>query len=217
MRFFGIVCGLQSEADVIAKAGRDLPIQIAISGASTERAAQQAAAFATDGARGLISIGVAGGLAPTLGPGTVLAASSIMTEDGDTYRAASSLGLSEAPLLGVDRIISSVDDKAALYQQTGAAALDMESHAVAAIAARYALPLLAIRAIADPSDRVLPPLALEAVDEKGRTRLAATLFGLVQNPGALPGLMALGRDSAAAHKALAAALPNALRRAVDLF
>jgi len=201
------VCGLESEARILRQAGPSMRAAIGISGAGPDRAAREAERLVQVGANRLISFGVAGGLTPGLVPGTVLCASEILTEQGERFAAHPIAGLPAHPILGVDRVIISASQKADLYARTGAAALDMESHAVARVARDTGVAFGAIRAIADPYDRVLPPLALDAVDEKGRTRLGATLWGLLKNPAQLPALMALGRDSARAHQGL--------RRAVD--
>ena len=105
-------------------------------------------------------------------------------------------------LFGADEIIDSVMKKSALFQNHGAAAVDMESHGAARAAARAAAPFVAIRAIADPADRALPQAALSAVAADGSTRVMATLAAAMRDPKQFPELMKLGRDSAAATKAL---------------
>lgn len=56
--------------------------------------------------------------------------------------------------------------------------------------------------MADPAERALPPLALDAVDENGAPRIGRVLRGLAARPGDLRALLALKRDSDAAHATL---------------
>lgn len=107
-----------------------------------------------------------------------------------------------ATLFGADEIVDSVMKKSALFQNHGAAAVDMESHGAARAAARAGAPFAAIRAIADPADRALPRAALNAVAPDGSTRVMATLAAALRDPKQFPELMKLGADSAAATKTL---------------
>ncbi len=107
-------------------------------------------------------------------------------------------------ILAADQVISTVADKAAAWQRTGAAAVDLESGAVAAVAAAHRLPFAVLRAVCDPAGRALPPLAATALDARGRVRTLNLLLGLLRHPGEISALRALGQDAAAARRALAA-------------
>ena len=72
----GLVCGLQSEARCLAEAG--IGERIAISGARTARAGEVARELLAAGAESLLSIGLAGGLDPRLGPGSVVVAERVL-------------------------------------------------------------------------------------------------------------------------------------------
>ncbi|MHA7873457.1 MAG: nucleoside phosphorylase-I family protein, partial [Hyphococcus sp.] len=69
-------------------------------------------------------------------------------------------------------------------------------------AAQNKTPFIAIRAIADPADRALPPAALKAIAPDGGTRTFATLVAAFGDPKQFPALMKLGADNAAALKTL---------------
>ena len=43
-----------------------------------------------------------------------------------------------------------------LHQKTGAVAVDMESHIVAGVAGKHAIPMAAIRVVTDPAVRACP-------------------------------------------------------------
>lgn len=111
-------------------------------------------------------------------------------------------GYRVAKLFGADEVIDSVAKKSALFHNHGAAAVDMESHGAARVAARAGAPFIAIRAIADPADRALPQAALSAVAPDGSTRVLSTLGAALRDPKQFPELMKLGGDSAAATKTL---------------
>ncbi|MDP6591093.1 MAG: hypothetical protein QF666_16840 [Alphaproteobacteria bacterium] len=72
----GFICGLQSEARCLAAAG--MHQRIGISGARTARAAEVARELLAAGAGSLVSIGLAGGLDPRLGPGSVVVAERVL-------------------------------------------------------------------------------------------------------------------------------------------
>ena len=177
------------------------------------------ASHCQDGAIAVISIGVSGGLDPSLASGDLVIGESVVADDGARYEsdgfllAACTAGHSRqsgeqpgaykvATLLGADDIIDSAMTKAALFQNHGALAVDMESHGAARAADEARVPFLAIRAIADPADRALPPAALGAVASDGSTRVFKTLGAALRDPKQFPALMKLGADSAAATKTL---------------
>ncbi len=78
-RNVGFVCGLQNEARCLTAAG--IEERIAISGARTARAEELAQILLSEGAESLVSIGLAGGLDPRLGPGAVIVAECVIGWD----------------------------------------------------------------------------------------------------------------------------------------
>ena len=202
MSGIGIVTGLNAEARILRRIPNLAPERLACAGASTARARAAAERLAAAGATGLLSFGVAGGLTPELPPGSLVLAEAVV-EDGEP-RAASAgwhaavlavagpgLALRAGTLAGSDRPLTSAADKARLHRTSGALAVDMESHAVAAVAAARGLPFLALRAVADPADRSIPAAALGAIGPDGRSRLGPVLAGLARRPWELPALLAL--------------------------
>ena len=86
--------------------------------------------------------------------------------------------------------------------QTGAAAVDLESGAVAQIAVRNRLPFAVLRAICDPADRALPPSPSPRSTARAGCAWSAMLAAILRHPGQVPALLALGQDAAAARAAL---------------
>ena len=203
----GVITGLRAEARCL----RRLNVRIACTGGSSERAHAEAARLASEGAASLVSFGLAGGLAPELRPGDLLLPAIVRAPNGlwvptdPRWRERlaalferGGLRATGGAIAGSDRIVATIADKRALFEATGAIAVDMESHAVAAVASGAGMPFLVIRAIADPHERVIPQAALEAFRPDGRVRVASVLGGVIREPRQLIALLRLGRDTAAA-------------------
>jgi adenosylhomocysteine nucleosidase len=162
----------------------------------------------------VVSFGLAGGLDPNLRPGDVVAASTVVGEDGTTeahpafaetlLQNLNNAGLPAhaGAIAGVDAPVMNCRAKVALRARTGARAVDMESHLAAEFARARGLPFVALRAISDPAERSLPPLAARAVKPDGGIDLVLVLRELARAPRQLGDLMAAGRDSGAAFASL---------------
>ena len=156
--------------------------------------------------RGVISFGVAGGLDPSLKTGDVVVATEVMA--GDT-RWLAGLSLTEDQiasialgrrrvvrglLAGVEEVVAASDSKAALHSETGAAAVDMESHIAAAYAAEADIPFAALRVISDPAHRAMPVVARKAIKPNGDLDLLRIMGSVVRNPRTLRALVSTGID-----------------------
>ena len=165
------------------------------------------------GARALISFGIAGALAPSLAPGTLVVAGGVCAADAapglatDARWSAALLRLIPDAVLGdlygSDMILADARHKAGLHARSGAVAVDMESHVAARIAAAHGLPFAVLRAVADPSDRNLPPAALVGMRSEGGVDIAAVLLSLASSPGQIGALLRIALDARAALSALA--------------
>ncbi|GAC1341782.1 MAG: hypothetical protein NVSMB18_14540 [Acetobacteraceae bacterium] len=157
------------------------------------------------GARRLLSFGLAGGLDPSLAPGTLLVPDVILSADGHwptDPALAAGLGRVGGAVFSGGAVVASAMAKRALHARTGAAAVDLESAAVAEAAGRHALPFAVLRAVCDPAGRSLPQAALLALDGQGRVRLLRVAGAALSRPGELPGLLALAADAFRARRAL---------------
>jgi adenosylhomocysteine nucleosidase len=211
----GIITGLAAEAECFQGLKADDRLKVVCVAADPDRAAAAAGVLAgPGGCGGLVSFGVAGGLAPGAPPGALLLADAVVTLQGETlatdpgWRQRLIAGLDwplppiEEKMIGTDTPVESAEQKRALWRRTGAFAVDTESHAVARAAVAANIPFLVVRAIADPWHRDVPPWLAATIADDGAPDLGAVLAGLAQRPWHLPRLAALGLDFRRAMKTL---------------
>ena len=199
------VTGLQRERRILAGPG----VQVVAGGGDQARLEGEVERLAS-GMRGIISIGIAGALAPGLRPGKWVVATAV-SDDGLkvptdldwTDRLVSRLPAPERGLLlGVDTIAATVVQKDELRRSSGAIAVDMESHVVARVARRRGLPFVAARVISDAAHRTLPPAARVGMRADGGVDLPAVLRSVMAAPWQLPALILTGLEAETAFRAL---------------
>jgi hopanoid-associated phosphorylase len=213
----GVVAALASEARALGPSmprGGEPPLSelallgegslLALSGIGRAAAATAAQALIDAGVSALMTFGMAGGLDPALKPGSVVIPCELLASDGARYvanpawreqvaAAVSPLrAVTEGNLLTSTHAIETPADKAAAFRATGAAAVDMESAAVAAIAAQHNLPFIAVRVIVDTAADMLPR-AVVAASKAGRVRLARLIGGLILAPREIGSLVRLAQ------------------------
>src|SRR5215472_6990815 len=167
-------------------------------------------AAAKRGAAGIISFGIAGGLAPHLAAGDWVVASGvangedvIATDRAWAQRLLEILpGAIHANVVGANNVMASPEEKIQLHDETGAAAVDMESHIAAEVAAADGVPFAACRVIIDSAHRALPAAAVPALDSNGAVNVFAVIRSVVRKPGQLPDLARAARDAFTAERAL---------------
>ena len=213
LRRLGDVSVIQDFQSVIAVTGLAFEAKIA-GGVAVVRDGRRTTATLdaaiARGGRGIMSFGIAGGLAPGLQPGQWVVASTVISErarhEVDRHWSERLLGALpgalHAAIAGVDSPVGDALAKRALFLHTGALVVDMESHLAARIAAAHGLPFAACRVIIDPAHRNLPPAALLSLRPNGIPNLAAVLRSVVEQPTQLPGLMRLALDATIARTAL---------------
>jgi hopanoid-associated phosphorylase len=197
--------GLQREGRIVAGPGVE-----AIAGGGDSKRLEALLEARVGGALGVISIGIAGGLAPGLRAGDWVLADTILA-DGEpiptdaswTGRLATRLpGAAKGSLLGVDAIATGPAEKAGLFHTTGALAVDMESHIVARVARRHRLAFAAARVVCDPAHRALPPAARVGMKPDGRMDLPTVLRSVLAQPGQLPALVLTGWEAERSFRSL---------------
>lgn len=192
--------------------------RVAVSGAGAENARRTAERLLDEGACALISWGCAAALSPELAPGALLLAEYVYPAAGaplpvDPHwrraiaAALTSRGIPLQPgdLLESATIVATAADKHTLATQTRAAALDMESVAIARVALARDCPFVAVRAIADDASMSLPTSVLRATAADGTVRMPHLLSSLFKHPNEIPSLIRLGLAFGAALRSLRAA------------
>ncbi len=206
-----LLTGMKREAACAAADG----VVALCSGASAAHLRRSLDALRDQRFGAVISFGLAGGLDPKLRPGDCIVAREVMTIDGARQTADSRLagllidaidGAGLTPVsgnvVGVDEMAMDVVAKTALRAQTGADAVDMESHIAAAFALDKGAPLAVLRVVADPATRALPPLAAKAITPDGDVDNGYVARELIRAPGQIGALIRTGLDSRAAFSAL---------------
>ncbi|HEV3489777.1 MAG TPA: phosphorylase [Reyranella sp.] len=197
--------GLQRERRIVA--GPD--VEAIAGGGDPARLEAMLERFA-DRASGIISIGIAGALAPGLQVGQWVVADAVLV-DGEpmpidpawTSRLAARLPeAARGLLLGANAMVADATQKASLHSTTGALAVDMESHIVARVARRHRLPFAAARVVSDAAHRSLPPAVRVGMKSDGGMDLSAVLRSLLAEPSQLPALIRTGFEAERGFRAL---------------
>lgn len=178
------------------------------------RAGAAAEALAGRGVTGLMSWGIAGGLRAEIRAGDLLVSDVVRDSAGARWICdpawrrnlqallqQAGLSVRGGPLLTTDAVVGSAADKRRLAA-TGAFGVDMESAAVAKVAASAGLPFVVLRAVCDEARHAVPRAALEAVDEAGRLRPGRLAWNLVRSPADWRSLLRLRRGLRAARRTL---------------
>jgi hopanoid-associated phosphorylase len=192
------VCGLLREARLLSRYGLKVVIGNAIEAAITPDT------------RGIISVGIAGALAPDLETGDAVIAERVVTacdafETDAKWTARLAARLPDATIgaiLGRNTIADDAEVKALLHESSRAVAVDMESHIAARTAHARGLPFAALRVISDRADQSLPPAVQVAMRPDGSIALGRVLWSVAKGPGQIPALIRTGRESEKAFAAL---------------
>ncbi len=200
-----VATGLQRERRLLAGPGVEI-----VAGGGDYARLEAALDRLASGMSGIISIGIAGGLAPELMPGQWIIADAVLdegralsTDPAWTDRLTARLpGAGKGMLAGVDAMVAERMQKAALHRATGAVAVDMESHIAARVAERHRLPFAAARVVCDAAHRTLPSAARVGMRADGRMDLVAVLRSLLGDPWQLPALIRTGLEAERAFRAL---------------
>jgi adenosylhomocysteine nucleosidase len=212
----GIVAALAVESRPLRPAALGDGTLLIVSGVGAAAAHDGACRLAAAGARALVSWGMAGALDPTLAAGTLVLASEVVSAGGVRFpttrqwreqlagQMAARHPICHGRLLTSPEPLRSAADKALAFRRTAAAAVDMESAAVAEVAAAGRLDFLVVRAIVDTALDTLPQAALSAAAAGARTlRLAPLLGSLARAPGDVWALIRLASRYRIASRALA--------------
>lgn len=216
MTLIGVVTGSRAEARALPT---DPALLVRCSGADASRTRAHTRELIRAGVTGLMSFGLAGGLDPALRPGSLVLPKIIVAADGseqpldtpwrgriEEHVKAGGLVARSGMICGSDTLVWTPDAKRSLSLSSGAVAVDMESHVVAGLGATAGVPVISLRAVADPAERPLSPLVAGALDPEGRTRLLYLLRALLLQPREIGPLIDLAGWSRTALSTLSRAL-----------
>lgn len=186
---------------------------LAFSGAGSENASKACHLLINKGAQRLISWGCAAALNNSLKPGDLVLPRTLVAENQQQLsinspwsdyvtEQLSQLKPYTGSLSESFIIVAKSSEKKTIHQQTGAIALDMESIAIAKTAKQYSLPVLVIRAIADPVTMDLSKAISYAFNKQGDIELTKLLSYVLAHPSEIPGLIKLGLHFSAAKNKL---------------
>lgn len=174
---------------------------LAVSGMGWEPALAAARRLVEAGAIALASVGTAGALDPALASGDIVLPEAVVTLEGAVRAAhlpwcralvaALPRGEAHAGRLLTSRLPVGLRlDKIIARRETACVAVDMESAAVAEVAAEHRLPFVAVRVIVDIAGEDLPRAVL-AASGAGTVSTARVLAGIARAPWELAALARL--------------------------
>jgi len=180
-----ILTALEMEACAVERqlAGEDFSIEMKVIGIGAVRLPAD-----LSGASLIIMAGLAGALDPALKIGDV-----VSDETGSRIHTS-------------EKLVSTPDEKARLFRETGAAAVDMENAIVLAKANAAAVPFVGIRAISDTAGESVDPALFKLVDESGKVKPLAAARLFLRRPALLAQARRLQTNSNKALEALGAAV-----------
>ncbi len=160
----------------------------------------------------LVSAGFAGGLDPGLARGALVLAAGVVREGAPRLPLARPAVLlpaaaGDAEIVTVDAIVATAAAKQALRGATGAAIVDMETHAVASAANVAKVPCASVRIVSDGAGDELPPdIARLVTPQSAFRRAGAALAAIGRKPAAAGTLWRLWENAVVDGRALATAL-----------
>ncbi len=190
-------------------------VLLTISGIGVEGARSAGKRLLANGATALLSWGSAGALDERLAPGDLVLPKTVIGADGVVqrvspdwherlyHRLAEAFTTLTEPLVESQAVLASPAQKRALFECSGAVAVDMESAALTQLAHTAQVPFMVIRAISDTTDMRIPEGLITALDVDGRVPLLKILTEVILQPRDWPAVARLARGFRAAQATLA--------------
>lgn len=138
----------------------------------------------------VILAGACGGLGETH---DVPAIARVIDEHGGGWTPRLGAHESGVTLIAVDRVVATPDQKRALALRTGAAIVDMESHAFAARCEHLGVAWGIVRGVSDTPDETLPGEVLSWITPEGGTRTVKAALDLARKPSLVPHVVGVMR------------------------
>lgn len=189
-----LIVPLSVERQCLADARPELAgvLEVLQSGQGEKNAARAARDAVRKGATALLSIGIAGGIAEAVHVGDIAIAETIIAEQsGESFPCSQSWvralqqqlsdksGVHSGRLLSVGDVLTTQQEKLTAAGRYHAIACDMESAAIAEVAASAGVHFAAIRVISDARADELPRGVADWVDDAGNARIAPVLKALL--------------------------------------
>ena len=160
----------------------------------------------------VVSAGACGALAPDLAVGSLIVPEAVIGPDGARLPTAALPPLARAgTLLTTAEVVHTPGEKARLWIETGAIAVDTESFVLLEWARTQGVPAAVIRGVADAATMGVPPDLAALVEPGGHVSRSHALRTLLARPSAVADAIALGRGTGAALKSVAGALARLAR------
>jgi adenosylhomocysteine nucleosidase len=158
----------------------------------------------------VLTSGFAGGLRPDLAAQTV-----VFSADQDTGWEAALLaaGARPARFHCVERVATTVEQKRALWQATGADAVDMESQVIRALCREQQIPSATVRVILDAADTNLPLDFNQFLTADQQLDIPRLTRAVLMSPRKVPALLRLQQEGKAAAEKLGQLLARLLSKA----
>jgi hopanoid-associated phosphorylase len=227
MNVTGLVTALRAEASCVSSVRIPFNEKVQVndhavlwlSGMGAQAARTAAERLCQHGVTALVSFGVAGALDSSLKPGDLVLPDSI--DAGEQLSVTIAWRNRLQNLLPADMTVvrgilassavplTSKKAKRDLAQATGACAVDMESGAIAAVAATAGIPFIAVRAIIDPVQFSPPQALLGAVYPDGGVNPLRLLALLLKRSVHLSTLIQMGVGMRIARKTLSRVIQSA--------
>ncbi len=186
-------------------------LEIACVGPRAARLAERASAWRPPSL--VVSAGACGALAPDLAVGALIVPAAVIGPDGVRLATSAVSSLTRAgTLLTVADVVHTPEDKARLWIETGAVAVDMESSVLLEWARAAGVPGVVIRAVSDTAASGVPPDLAALVEPGGRVNRGHALRAMLARPGAVADAIALGRGTGTALRTVAAAIGRLARQ-----
>ncbi len=218
----GIIVALPNEASVLTNqtAKQHIPLTLSnkvtliVCGMGSSNAQQAAQLLIKQGVTNLLSFGTAGGLDSNCKAGDIIVANSCIDNNGkiipvDTnwqqrifnrLDKLDTVNVLNAAICESSFVVKNSLDKKTLHKKTNAAAVDMESAAIAQIANENHIPFISLRVIVDSADMTIPYVVMNNMDENGNIAIIKLLFGLLKKPGDIISLIQLADNFNKARK-----------------
>lgn len=149
----------------------------------------------------IIMAGIAGALDPSLKIGDI-----VLDDSHGLVPPGTQIALHRGAIHTADQCVCTIAQKAALFRETRALAVEMEHAIVRRAAGLAGIPVIGIRAISDTADHAIDPAVFRLADDVGNPRPKEIAKLLIRRPQIVGHLRQLDRQSKQAAKSMAAAV-----------